>query len=129
MVDFSKLRKEEQLTHLFVPMSALLEIRWLLNKAGVTPKECYMRPWRLVLNHQVPEINDISDAQREEEIARYYGEYAKYVKNAPAVIISHYNVDDLIKALQDTLFGEGDSDYKEYSRARQAEINSEEIPE
>lgn len=129
MIDFAKLKREEELTHLFIPMNTLLEVQWLLNKASVKPEECFIKPWRLVLKHQVPAIKHITDAQRDEEIDKYYGEDAKYVKHAPAVIISHYNVDELIEALHDTLFGDGDSDYNEYNKVKQSEIDKEEIPD
>lgn len=129
MVDFSKLRKEEELTHLFIPMSALLEIQWLLNKANVKSEECHIKPWRLVLKHQVPAIKHITDAQRDEEIDKLYGEDAKYVKHAPAVVVSHYNIDDLVEALSNTLFGDGDADFNEYSKTQQSEIDREGIPD
>ena len=125
MVDFSKISKEEKLTHLFVSMHDVSEIRWLLNQAGISGDECYMRSWKQVLAHEVSAIKDISDIERDEEIDRIYGEDAEYVKAVPAVLISHYNVDELLKALDDTLFGAGDSDYNEYSKKRQAEIDEE----
>jgi dihydroorotase-like cyclic amidohydrolase len=129
MVDFSKLRIEKETTHLFIPMNAVLEIRWLLDKGGVKANDCHIKPWRLVLKHQVPEIKDVSDKQRNAEIDKIYREAAKYVKDAPAVIVSHYNVDDLVAALHKTLFEDGDYDYNRYSAMRQSEIDNEEIPE
>lgn len=129
MVDFSKLRKEAKVTHLFIPMSAVSEVRWLLNKAGVAANECHIKPWRQVLKHQVPAIKHLSDADRDAEIDRYYGEDAKYVKSVPAVIVSHYDAEDLAKALSDTLFGSGDEDYVEYSKKHRTELDNEGIPE
>jgi hypothetical protein len=129
MVDFSKLRTEKETTHLFIPMSSLLEVQWLLDKASIKASDCHIKPWRQVLKHQVPAIKNLSDKQRDEEINKIYEENAKYVKDAPAVIVSHYNVDDLISALNDTLFGDGDYDYNEYTRKQQSEIDNEEIPD
>lgn len=125
MVDFSKVRVESEMTHLFIPMNVMQEIRWLLSKAGVSREDCYMRPWRKVLDHQVPEIADISDEQRNAEIEKYYGEEAEGIKLIPAVIISHFNVEDLLEALQNTLFGDRDPDYKEHCRKRSEELRKE----
>ncbi len=125
MVDFSKISKEKELTQLFISMHDVSEIRWLLDKAGINEDECYMCSWKQVLAHEVSAIEHISDEERDEEIDRLYGEDAEYVKTAPAVLISHYKVDELLKALDDTLFGTGDRDYNEYSKKRQAEIDEE----
>ena len=127
MVDFSKIKKEDNITHLFVPMSDMSEIRWLLDKADVNPQECYLRPWKQVLNHEVPAICDLSDEDRDNEIDAFYGEDAEFVKLAPAVLISYYNVTELAKALNDTLFGYGDADYNAFKEKRQAEIDAEDM--
>lgn len=128
MVDFSKISKEEKTTHLFVSMHDVDEIRWLLDKAGISKEECYLEQWNMVLRHHVKAIKDISDEEREAEIDLIYGkDEAAYVKHTPAVLISHYNVKELIKALHDTLFGEGDADYNAFSKKRQSEIDADDI--
>ncbi len=127
MVDFSKIKKEDKITHLFLPMSDMSEIRWLLDKADVNPRECYMLSWKQILNHEVPAICELSDEERDNEIDAFYGEDAAFVKLAPAVLISYYNVTELAKALNDTLFGSGDADYNVFKEKRQAEIDAEYI--
>jgi hypothetical protein len=129
MVDFSKLRTEQETTHLFIPMGAMPEVRWLLDMNNISQDDCCMRPCRMVLSHLVPEIKHVSDKQRDAEINKLYGEDAKYVKPTPAVIISHYNVDDLTEALSDTLLGDGDADYNAYKHKRQEEIDKEGFPD
>ena len=129
MVDFSALRKETKLTHLFVPMSAVMEIRWLLAKANIRTNECHIKTWRHVLKHQVPAIKHLTDAEMNAEIDKLYGEESKYVKNAPAVIVSHYNVDDLVSALNAVLFGSGDEDYVAYNKAHREELDNDGIPD
>lgn len=129
MIDLTNIRLESELTHLFIPMYNLLEVNWLFRQAGISAKECYVRPWRQVLNHQVPAIKSINDKQRNAEIEKYYGKKAANIKWAPAVIISHYNPDDLFEVLSDTLLGIGDEDYQKYNELQHHETNDDELPE
>ena len=118
MLRLQDIQIEKETTHLFFPMVDILEVSWLLKEAKVNPEECYVRPWRKVLNHQVPAIKDINDAERNREIKERYGADCQYIINAPAVIISHFNPDDLFAALLNTFEGEGDSDYKAYKKRK-----------
>lgn len=126
MLNLTNIRTEEGLTHLFIPMYKASEVNWLIRKAGISEEDCYIRPWRNVLNRQVPAIKDVSNKQRNDEIEMLYGDLAKSIQTAPAVIISHFNEMDLFERLADVLFGEGDPDYREYIKTTQEEATEEE---
>lgn len=128
MLDLSNVRVEDSQNHLFIPMAAMIEVDWLLKHSESGSSEYHIRSWRKVVKNQVPAIKHISEAERNAEIDSIYGDEAKYVKRTPAVIISHYNTEDLLNALNNTLFGDGDEDYKAYdAKLQESALTEEEI--
>ena len=116
MIKFDDVRLEQELTYLFITCTAVENIEWCFEQAGVTDYKVY--------NHT--EFADVVPAHipiPEVKIIPLPEETTTRIDKRPCVIVSHMNVDDLTEKIYDIIRQE-DPDLCAHIKAYQAKIHA-----
>ena len=120
MITFEDVRTEGNETYLFLPKGVISQIRWFLRQNGIEHRTL---GWKKVMNRTAPEVKDVSD----DDIEVFMEPFRKagYPTAAYEVLVTHFNVDDMLKKVIDIITGPPDPDYQAYEEMQQRAVDRE----
>ena len=122
MIYISNIKKEDNETYLFLPMSEVEQVKWLLLFAGCKEDDFHIYPRYSILKNKVEILKNISKEDIELEIDTMYGDESFLVKKTPAVLVSHFNKEQLFHAFKKIILDrEIDPHYLEHLKKKQKE--------